>query len=142
MDFLKLIEDEDVVARPARDILKSTCGFEILNDTLYFSFRTVEDRRGYGTQRIPISDIDEVLEVLEHASANGITSESAPKSCADIVRESLTVNDNGEVRFKSESEKGKKPTLFRDMADFQAFVEEFANLRDAIHAKAKSIANK
>ena len=139
MDFLKLIEDEDVVARPARDILKSTCGFEILNDTLYFSFRTVEDRRGYGTQRIPISDIDEVLEVLEHASANGITSESAPKSCADIVRESLTVNDNGEVRFKSEGEKGKKPTLFQNLEDFQGFVAEFASLSEKIKAKAAMI---
>ena len=136
---IMLFEEKNEVSRPAKDILRSSGGFEIVNDELYFVFSTIENRKGYGRQRVPVSQLDDVLAVLQEAAENGITSESAPKSCADIVKESLTVNDKGEVRFKSEGEKGKKPTLFSNMEDFQGFVEEFSGLRDKIVKKASKI---
>ena len=137
--FMKLIDDASAVARPASDILKSSCGFEIIDDTIYFVFKTIEDRRGYGTQKVPMHEFDAVLEVLTNAAQNGINKEGKIKTCSEVVRDSLTVNENGEVRFKTESEKGKKPTLFRDMNDFSGFVEELSSLSEKIKSKAEKI---
>ena len=140
---IMLFENEKTLSiRPASEIFASTVGFEWVNDELYLVFSTTENRKGYGKQKIRVSELDSVMSVLTEASSNGIHKETETPTAAEVVKRSLIESENGEVRFKSESEKGKKPTLFRDMADFQAFVEEFANLRDAIHAKAKSIANK
>ena len=136
---IMLFEEASETSRPASEILRTSGGFEILNDELYFVFSTIENRKGYGRQKVPVSQLDSVIAVLQNAADNGITGESEPKSCADIVKGSLTVNDDGEVRFKSEGEKGKKPTLFRDMDDFVGFVTELSSLRDKIVTKASKI---
>ena len=137
--FMKLMDEGEAVVRPASDILKSSCGFEIINGSIYFVFKTVEDRRGYGTQKIPMSEFDLVLKVLQDAANNGVCKNEKNKTCSDVVKGSLAINDKGEVRFKTESGKGKKPTLFHNMDDFQGFVDELKSLTDKIKSKADKI---
>ena len=88
------------------------------NDELCIQFSTIENRKGYGKQYIPVSELEQVMAVLLEAKDNGIQSETEKKSTAQIVKESLVENEEGEIRFKSEETKGKKPTLFTSKDDF------------------------
>ena len=58
----------------------------------------------------------------------------------DVFSENIiTAHENGEVRFKTEAEKGKKPTVFQNFEDFQGFVSKLAEYQGAIHKKAELI---
>jgi len=139
---IMLFENEkNVSIRPASEIFASTVGFEWVNDELYLVFSTTENRKGYGKQKIRVSELDSVLSVLTEASSDGIHKENETPTASEVVKRSLVENENGEVRFKSEAEKGKKPTVFKDFEDFQGFVGKLSEYQDAINKKAEQIKN-
>tara|TARA_Y100000034_G_scaffold33707_1_gene41224 strand:+ start:305 stop:745 length:441 start_codon:yes stop_codon:yes gene_type:complete len=139
-DKIMLFEDKSQVqVRPASEIFASSVGFEWIKGQLYLIFSTVENRKGYGKQKVLVSELDEVIEVLKIASEDGIHQESAVPTAAEVVQRSLIESDSGEVRFKTESEKGKKPTVFQNMEDFSGFVDKLVQYQSAIHAKATKI---
>ena len=125
--------------RPASEIIKSTIGFEKIDDAWYVTFSTIENRKGYGRQRIPVAEYAQVIAVLQTAVADGIQREDEELACVDVVRKSLIEAEDGSVRFKTEGSKGKKPTLFTGMDDFASAVQMLGGLTDAIDNKAKSL---
>ena len=139
-DKIMLFDNEtQITVRPASEIFASSVGFEWIKGELYLIFSTVENRKGYGKQKVLVSELDDVIEVLKEASENGIHQESAVPTAAEVVQRSLIESDSGEVRFKTESEKGKKPTVFSNMEDFSGFVKKLSEYQSAIHSKADKI---
>jgi len=142
-DILMMIDErEQNATRPASQIFKSTVGLTMHNDELCAVFSTVENRKGYGKQYIPVSQLESTLAVLQEARENGIVSEVEEKSTADVVRSSIIESEEGEVRFKTENSKGKKPTLCGDFEDFCGFVDALESYVPKILAKAKSVSTK
>ena len=88
-DDIFLLNEESEVARPASAIFKSTVGLTMHNDELSVVFSTVENRKGYGKQYIPVSELQSVLSVLEDAKDNGIVAEEEEYSTAETVKRSL-----------------------------------------------------
>ena len=125
--------------RPAKDIIKSTIGFEKIEDEWFVSFSTIENRKGYGKQRIPVAEYADVIAVLQTAVAEGIQREDEELACVDVVRKSLLEAEDGSVRFKTEGSKGKKPTLFTSMDDFAGAVQMLEQLAEPIANKAKTL---
>ena len=67
-DILMMIDErEQNATRPASQIFKSTVGLTMHNDELCAVFSTVENRKGYGKQYIPVSQLDSTLAVLQEA---------------------------------------------------------------------------
>ena len=138
-DTIMLFGAKAQATRPASDIIKSSIGFEKIDGAWFVSFSTIENRKGYGKQRIPLAEYGDVIAVLQNAVANGIQQENEELTCIDVVRQSLLEAEDGSVRFKTEGSKGKKPTLFTSMDDFAGAVEMLAGLTDAIAQKAKTL---
>ena len=125
--------------RPATDIIKDTIGFEQLDGTWYVTFQTIENRKGYGRQRIPVQEFAEVVAVLQDCANNGIHKEDEVLTCSQVVRNSIIQAEDGSVRFKTEGSKGKKPTLFTDMEDFSGAVEMLASVQTLVEKQAKKL---
>jgi len=140
--LMMIDETGEARIRPASQIFKSTVGLTMHNDTLCAVFSTVENRKGYGKQYIPVTELETTLEVLRDARDNGIVSETEEKSTSQIVRESLIESEDSEIRFKTENSKGKKPTLCSDFEDFCGFVSALEEYTPKIIAKAKSVSEK
>ena len=140
--FALINETAQIESRPAKDIFKSSVALCMHNDELCIQFSTIENRKGYGKQYVPVSELNEVMSVLLDAKDNGIQSETEKKSTAQIVKESLVENEDGEIRFKSEDTKGKKPTLFTSKDDFDQFVGVMQSYVPKIMAKLKALQNK
>ena len=139
-DILMLIDEkEQSKTRPASEIFKSTVGLTMHNGELSVVFSTVENRKGYGKQYIPVAELESTLAVLQEARETGISNETEQKSTPDIVRTSLIESEDGEIRFKTEDSKGKKPTLCADMNDFAGFVNAFEGYVPKIIAKAQAV---
>lgn len=142
-DILMMIDEkEQSKVRPASEIFKSTVGLTMHDGVLSVVFSTVENRKGYGKQYIPVADLESTLAVLQDARNNGIVNEAEQKSTPDIVRSSLIESEDGEVRFKTENSKGKKPTLCADMNDFIGFVDALEGYTPKIIAKAQAVQEK
>jgi len=142
-DILMMIDEkEQSKVRPASEIFKSTVGLTMHGGVLSVVFSTVENRKGYGKQYIPVADLEITLAVLQDARNNGIVNEAEQKSTPDIVRSSLIESEDGEVRFKTENSKGKKPTLCADMNDFIGFVDALEGYTPKIIAKAQAVQEK
>ena len=142
-DILMMIDEkEQANTRPASQIFKSTVGLTMHNDQLCAVFSTIENRKGYGKQYVPVSELQETLSVLKTARDSGIVNETEEKSTSQIVSESLIESEEGEIRFKTENSKGKKPTLCSDFEDFIGFVDAFESYVPKIISKAESIKNK
>ena len=142
-DILMMIDEkEQSKVRPASEIFKSTVGLTMHEGVLSVVFSTVENRKGYGKQYIPVADLESTLAVLQDARNNGIVNETEQKSTPDIVRSSLIESEDGEVRFKTEDSKGKKPTLCADMNDFIGFVDALEGYTPKIIAKAQAVQEK
>ena len=138
-DNIFLLNEESEQTRPASEIFKATVGLTMHNDELSVVFSTVENRKGYGKQFIPVSELQSVLLVLEDAKQNGIIAEDEELSTAQTVKRSLIESEEGEIRFKTESSKGKKPTLLQSKADFDQFVDTFSQYVPKILKKAESV---
>ena len=110
---------------------------------LCLSFNLVEDRKGYGSQFVPVDEIEPVSAVLLNARDNGIVNETEQLSTSEILRKSLIETEDGEVRFKTEDSKGKKPTVCSSKDDFNGFVDTFAQMlpeiKKAINEAQKQI---
>ncbi len=138
-DTIMLFGSKEEQTRPAKEIIKSTIGFEKVDDVWYVLFSTVENRKGYGKQRVPVSEFSEFVSVLQNAVSNGITKEDEILSCTDVVRRSLVQAEDGSIRFKTEGTKGKKPTLFSNSEDFKGGVQMLASVESMIMEKAKQL---
>jgi hypothetical protein len=135
-DIISLFGETNVKIRPAKDIIRSTIGFEKIDEQWFVSFSTIENRKGFGKQRVPVQEFAAFVQVLENAVTNGIHREDEELSCVDVVKQSLIEAEDGTVRFKTEPTKGKKPTLFQDTDDFAGAVSMLANLQSMIEKKA------
>ena len=138
-DTIMLFGSKQEQSRPANEIIKSSIGFEKVDGEWYIAFSTVENRKGYGKQRIPVVEFGEVVSVLQNAVTNGIHREDEVLSCSETVRKSLIESEDGSIRFKTEPTKGKKPTLFQNFDDFAGAVNMLASLQEMIEKKAKSL---
>ena len=136
-DNIFLLNEESEQTRPASAIFKSTVGLTMHNDELSVVFSTVENRKGYGKQYIPVTELQSVLSVLEDAKTNGIIAEDEQLTTAQTVKRSLIESEEGEIRFKTESSKGKKPTLLQSKSDFDSFVDTFSTYVPKILKKAE-----
>ena len=72
---LLLFGNENKTSKPASQIIKETIGFENLEGIWYVTFQTIQDRKGYGRQRIPVSEYNAVVAILQDAVSNGIHKE-------------------------------------------------------------------
>ena len=86
-DTIMLFGNKEVRTRPASEIIKSTIGFENIDGVWYVSFSTVENRKGYGRQRVPVSMFNDFVAVLQNAVDNGIHKEDEELSCIDVVKD-------------------------------------------------------
>ena len=140
--FALINESAQIESRPAKDIFKSSVALCMHKDELCVQFSTIENRKGYGKQYVPVSELEQVMAVLLHAKDRGIQSETEQKTTAQIVRQSLVENEEGEIRFKSEDTKGKKPTLFTSKDDFDQFVSTMQEYVPKIMAKLEQLKNR
>jgi len=141
-DDIFLINDKDETQRSASQIFKSTVGLTKKDGELVVVFSTTENRKGYGKQYIPVSELEPVLAVLQEAVKNGIEEEDEILSTSQVVKRSLIQNENGEIRFKTEQTKGKKPTLIPNEQQFEDFVNVLSDYSPKILAKVQALKNK
>ena len=117
--------------------------FELFTRTFIFYYSKDINIYKIGIDKKYVLDIEDLTEkkfnVINLSKNDTEIQENKKKTCSEVVRNSLTVNENGEVRFKTESEKGKKPTLFQNMDDFNGFVKELTSLSEKIKSKAEKI---
>ncbi len=121
-------------------MLIKSAGFDVVNGKLSFIFATSEGKRGYGKQSIPVDSLEESYLVLEELSENGVKSDDYIPTTSEVIQQSIILSsEDGSVRFKTQSEKGKKPTYFMSESDFKGFVNKFGELLPAILQKAQQI---
>ena len=129
--------------RSASQIFKDTLQLCVHNGQLCLSFNLVEDRKGYGAQFIPTDELEPVSAVLLQARDKGIVKETEQLSTSEILKKSLIETEEGEVRFKTEDSKGKKPTVCSSKEDFDGFVDTLAQMlpeiKKAINEAQKQI---
>lgn len=126
-------------AKPSSQVLKETAGFDMVNGKLCFIFSSHEGKRGYGKQAIPVEDLDACLQVLQGAVENGVNKEDHEYTTSEIIQRSLIQGEDGSIRFKTQGDKGKKPTLCVSKEDFADFVNTLTELLPMIKEKAETI---
>jgi hypothetical protein len=127
---------------PASEMLMKSAGFDVVNDELCFVFATSEGKRGYGKQAIPLDQLQESYEVLKSISDEGVRSDDYVPTTSEIIQQSIIMSsEDGTVRFKTQGDKGKKPTHFMSEHDFKGFVQKLGELLPAILEKANQIKN-
>ena len=119
--------------RSASDIFEDTLELVVHDNKLCITFNLVEDRKGYGSQFVPVDEIEQVSAVFKDAKQNGIVSETEQLSTSEILKKSLIETEEGEIRFKTEDSKGKKPTVCTNKEDFNGFVDTFMSYLPNIH---------
>ena len=78
--------------------------------------------------------------VLQNAADNGVMRDDYEPTTSEIIQNSLILSsEDGSVRFKTQGDKGKKPTYFMSETDFRGFVDKLGELLPAILQKAESI---
>jgi len=137
-----LINTAEETQRSSAEIFKSTVGLTMKDDQLTVVFSTTENRKGYGKQYIPVDELKDVLAVLQDASENGIEEENEVLTTAETVKRSLVQNEEGEIRFKTEQTKGKKPTLISNQEQFADFVNTLSQYVPKIISKVNALKQK
>ena len=125
--------------KPSSQVLKETAGFDMINGQLCFIFSSHEGKRGYGKQAIPVSDLEDCLAVLQLAVEEGVNKEDHEYTTSEIIQRSLIQGEDGSIRFKTQGDKGKKPTLCVSKEDFADFVNTFEEILPMIKEKAKTL---
>ena len=140
-NFTMLFESNNpIVSIPASEMLVKSGGFDIINDQLCFVFATSEGKRGYGKQAIPVDDLQECYQVLKSLADDGVQSDDYVPTTPEVIQQSIILSsEDGSVRFKTQAEKGKKPTHFHSEDDFRGFVQKLGELVPVIMEKAESI---
>ena len=128
--------------KPASQVLKESAGFDEINGQLCFIFSSHEGKRGYGKQAIPVDDLDDCLSVLQLAVEEGVKPEDYEYTTPEIIQRSLIKGEDGSIRFKTQGDKGKKPTLCVSQEDFADFVNTFEQIMPFIKEKAKELQSK
>ena len=128
--------------KPASQVLKESAGFDEINGQLCFIFSSHEGKRGYGKQAIPVDDLDDCLSVLQLAVEEGVKPEDYEYTTPEIIQRSLIKGEDGSIRFKTQGDKGKKPTLCVSQEDFADFVNAFEQIMPFIKEKAKELQSK
>jgi hypothetical protein len=133
-------KDSEIVSIPASEMLVKSAGFDIVNDKLCFVFATSEGKRGYGKQAIPLEDLEECYLTLSEIADSGVQSDNYQPTTAEIIQQSIIKSsEDGTVRFKTQGDKGKKPTHFMSESDFQGFVQKLGELLPMVLEKANQI---
>jgi hypothetical protein len=133
-------QNSEEVAIPASEMLVKSAGFDVVKDELCFIFATSEGKRGYGRQAIPIGQLESSYAVLENIAENGVVRDDYKPTTSEIIQQSIILSsEDGSVRFKTQGDKGKKPTYFMSETDFRGFVQKFGEILPAILEKANSI---
>jgi len=133
-------KDSEIVSIPASEMLVKSAGFDVVNDKLCFVFATSEGKRGYGKQAIPLEDLEECYLTLSEIADNGVQSDDYEPTTAEIIQQSIIKSsEDGTVRFKTQGDKGKKPTHFMSESDFQGFVQKLGELLPMVLEKANQI---
>ena len=133
-------QNNPLVSIPASDMLVKSAGFDVVNGKLCFIFSTAEGKRGYGKQAIPVSDLEECYQTLKRLADQGVKPDNYIPSTPEVIQQSLILSsEDGSVRFKTQPDKGKKPTYFHSESDFQGFVSKLGELLPAIQNKANSL---
>ena len=133
-------ENNPLVSIPASEILMKSAGFDVIDDVLCFVFATNEGKRGYGKQAIPLDDLEECYQVLKSIAESGVQRDDYVPTTSEIIQNSIILSsEDGSVRFKTQGDKGKKPTYFMSETDFKGFVLKLEELLPTILAKGKSI---
>lgn len=133
-------ENAKEVTIPASEMLVKSAGFDVVNGELSFIFATSEGKRGYGKQAIPVSELEDSYLTLQGLADDGINSDDYVPTTAEVIQQSIILSsEDGSVRFKTQSEKGKKPTHFMSETDFRGFVNKLGELLPAILQKAEQI---
>ena len=125
--------------KPASQVLKESAGFDTVNGQLCFIFSSHEGKRGYGKQAIPVQDLDSCLSVLQSAVEDGVKKEDYEYTTPEIIQRSLIKGEDGSIRFKTQGDKGKKPTLCISEQDFADFVSTFEEILPLIKEKAEQL---
>ena len=125
--------------KPSSQVLKETAGFDMVNGKLCFVFSSHEGKRGYGKQAIPVDDIEDCLAVLQLAVEEGVNTENHEYTTPEIIQRSLIQGEDGSIRFKTQGDKGKKPTLCSSKEDFADFVKTLEEILPMIKEKAKTL---
>ena len=87
-----------------------------------------------------MDDLQECYEVLKGLAENGVQSDDYVPTTSEVIEQSIILSsEDGSVRFKTQSEKGKKPTHFHSESDFKDFVSKLGELVPMILQKAESI---
>ena len=132
-----------IVSIPASEMLVKSGGFDIINDQLCFIFATSEGKRGYGKQAIPVEDLQECYQVLKGLADEGVRSDDYVPTTPEVIQQSIILSsEDGSVRFKTQPDKGKKPTHFHSEEDFRGFVEKLGDLLPMVVEKANQIKQK
>ena len=131
-NFIFSFNQKNKRTRSAKEIFEETLFLKEKNGVLCIEFNLVEDRKGYGSQYVPTTELDEVAQILVDARDKGIASETEKLSTAQILKKSLIETEKGEIRFKTEDTKGKKPTVCSSKQDFDEFVDTFMNILPAM----------
>jgi len=136
-------ENNPVVTVPASEMLMKSAGFDVVNGQLSFIFATSEGKRGYGKQAIPVDSLEESYLVLEELAELGVKSDDYVPTTSEVIQQSIILSsEDGSVRFKTQPDKGKKPTHFHSESDFRGFVGKLGELLPAIVQKADQIRQK
>ncbi len=143
-DITMLFESNNpIVSIPASEMLVKSGGFDIINDQLCFIFATSEGKRGYGKQAIPVEDLQECYATLKGIADSGVKSDDYVPTTPEVIQQSIILSsEDGSVRFKTQPDKGKKPTHFHSESDFKGFVGKLEELIPAILQKADQIRQK
>ena len=133
-------QNNPLVSIPASEMLVKSAGFDVVNGKLCFIFSTAEGKRGYGKQAIPVSDLEECYQTLKTLAEQGVKPDNYIPSTPEVIQQSLILSsEDGSVRFKTQPDKGKKPTYFHSESDFQGFVSKLGELLPIIQNKANSM---
>jgi len=138
-NFIFSFNQKNKRTRSAKEIFEETLFLKKKNGVLCIEFNLVEDRKGYGAQFIPVDELEQVSAILVNARDNGIANETEQLSTAQILRKSLVETEKGEIRFKTEDTKGKKPTVCKDQGDFNEFVDTFMSVLPAMQSEIQRV---
>jgi len=128
--IIKLFEEEE---KSSADVINQTVRFVKGSDGKWsITFRTVMGQKGYGTQKIPVSEFTEVLQLLREYKEKGIANDEENPTCTQVISRSIKQSKDGAVRFKTESGKGKKPTKFKSFKDFCDAVEALEKIEEIV----------